>query len=65
MNFSGNINNIMIGSIILIISAIIGYKFFLTHQIEETKDEPKIIIKEKAIYKITFLISPVYNNLST
>ena len=56
MNFSGNINNMIIGSIILIISAFFGYRFLSNPQQIEDNDnsKPKIIIKED---NIIFLIN--------
>ena len=50
MNFSNNINNIIIGSIILIISAFFGYRFLSNPHLEDIDNsKPKIIIKEDNI----------------
>ena len=51
MNFSGNINNIIIGSVILLISVFFGYRFLSNPQQIEDNDnsKPKIIIKEDNI----------------
>ena len=49
MNFS-NINNIVIGSVILIISAFFGYRFYSTQQIEDSDNsKPNIVIKQDNI----------------
>ena len=52
MNLSGNMNHIIIGSVVLILSLLLGYKFIYTPQIENNNNEdktPKIVIKEDNI----------------
>ena len=52
MNLSGNMNHIIIGSVVLILSLLLGYKFIYTPQIDNNNNEdktPKIVIKEDNI----------------
>ena len=54
MNLSGNMNHIIIGSVVLILSILLGYKFIYIPQIDNNNNNnedktPKIVIKEDNI----------------